>query len=665
MTHDSVFTADLEAFGLLEEFAQADPRWMQFLQTVYRRLDGLLDPRLIMDGLPDSVLRVNTLGQILDANQTCREMFLPTNGVISCLLDLVPAEVESRLLIAVHQALASSILQQLEFSLQGPHFARQLEARVRPLDSGDALIVVREITEQGWQQKAHAFSESYFQSMLQRLNTGVLICTPDGEIMIANQALLRLLNQRDEDLLGEHYLKLVTLTASDADTYRALIQQYETVQSGKIPSQVTLRVSKTDLTGHIWLLVNADLERDPDSQTKQLKFTFTDVTDFRNAEIALRESEEQFAALMDRITDVIYHLDSEQEILFLNAAWPRLSGYSVEDSLGRSILDFVQPEDRTVCAAMFRVADQAEVNDAEIRLLRPVDGLCWVSLRNQQITGPDGSLIGHYGMMIDITDRKRSEAARAELIAQARTVELLTTLLTHLSHDLRTPLSIINMANFKVSRYWSQLDETQRSEAIGRIDEQVRRIEGFLDEYSDLARLNVDLTNFRTEPLALNTLAQVIMQGMESYPAHHLHEWVFETDPSEIFIQGHTYWLTKMIRHLADNAVQFSPDGGQIAIRVHRNEAQAILEVKDNGIGIDPSDREHIFEPLFRADKARTIETGLAGLGLTFVQRIAEAHHGEIEIDSRVGVGTTFRIRFPIYYFADSRRTPITSADRS
>jgi PAS domain S-box-containing protein len=657
MTDSLSFTADLEAFGLLEDFSQADPRWVRLLQSIYQRLDDRPDPRLIVDGLPDSVLRVNTLGEILDSNETVSNMFPSVNGALSRLRNIVPAEVETRLINAVHQAVDSGMLQQLEFTLEGAHFTQQFEVRVRPLSTGDALFLIREITEQSWLQKARAFSEGYFQSLLQRLNNGVLICTPDGEIIIANYALFRMLNQRDEDLLGEYYPTLAKLIASDTDTYNALIQQYETVKAGKFFPQVTLQLSKTDLVGHIWLLVNAELEHDLDARTKQLKFTFTDVTDFRNAEIALRESEEQYVALMDRITDIIYHLDSKQEILFLNAAWPRLIGYTIEDSLGNSILDFVQPEDRTSCAAVFQGTGKTEVTDIEIRLLKAADGFCWVSLRNQQIFGPDGTQIGHYGMMIDITHRKRNEAARAALTAKARTVELLTSLLTNISHDLRTPLTIINVANFKVRRYWDQIDETHRIAALMLIDEEVRRISYILEEYSDLARLDVELTDFRTVPLALNNLVRTVVQNIQNNLSYRSHEWVIEVDPVEIFIQGHVYWLTKMIRHLVDNAAQFSPDGGQIVVGVHRRETQVILEVKDNGIGIDPSDQEHIFEPLYRADKARAMETGLVGLGLTFVHRIVEALHGEINLESSVGMGTTVRICFPIYV-ADSTCDP-------
>lgn len=648
MIPSSTLTAELEALGLLEA-AQSDPRWLRLLQHISERTDRGSGSRFMADGLPDSVFHVDTAGQILDANLTAQETFHRDGQPFSVLTDILPAEVETRLLAAVCQAAETQLFQSLEFGLRGPHFTQQFEARVRAIGPSAALIVLRDITEQRWHQKVRAFSEDYFQSLLQRLNTGVLICTPDGDIMIANGALLRMLDQRDEDLLGEPYPALARRIAADPDSYAALIQQFAVVQEGRPASQVTLHIQNA-ATGHIWLLVNADLERNPETQTRQIKFTFTDVTDFRNAETALRESEEQYAALMDRVTDVIYHLDREQEILFLNAAWPRLTGYSIEDSLGRGMLDFVHPEDRATCLAAFQpgtTSPHSAASDIEIRLTNPDGSICWVALRNQSVTGANGSVIGNYGMMVNITDRKRSEETRALLTAKARTVELLMTLLRHLSHDLRTPLSVIRVTNFKLTRYWKQLQEQQLIESLAQTDSQVSRINAFLEEYSDLARLDIDLADFKTAPVGLSALVQDVVNGMPVDPSRPLHEWILDHDPTEIVVDGNAYWLSKMVRHILDNAVQFSPKGGPITIRLHRQQNEAILEVTDTGIGINPDDLEHIFEPFFRADKARAMSTALAGLGLTFVQRITDAHHGRVEIETVLGQGTTVRLRLP------------------
>lgn len=648
MSRSLDFVADLEAFDLLRDPALNDSRWVRLLESLYQRLEEQSHSHTMMDALPDGLLRVSVHGEILESNRMARAMFGQGDSHVAYLRDCFPSVVETVVLSAIQHVTQTHLEKQIEFNLNGVHFARHFEARICPLQDEQALILIRDVTEQRWMQKARAFSESYFQALIQHMNMGMLICTLDGEIIIANDAFLRMLNQRDEELLGQYYTDLISAIAPDSDTCQALLKQFETVKANQIYPQVKLRVSKPDQVGHIWLLVDVEMERDKNAQTNQIKITFMDVTDFRNAEIALKESEEQYAALMDRITDVIYHLDNEQEILFLNAAWLRLTGFAVENSLGCCILDFVHPDDKEFCEAAFRESVQTEVTDIEIRLVKPDQGLCWVTLRNQLVTAPDGRVIGHYGMMIDITDRKRNEITRSALLAKARSVEILTALLGNISHDLRTPLSIINVASFKMSRYWKQLDEDQRTDALRQINTQVSRIGGFLEEYSELVRLDVELTDFKTTSITLDKLVQDVIRNRLARYADNLPEWKLETDPVDCLIMGNAEWLSSLIQHLFDNAVQYSPEHGPIVVRVQREAAHVLLEVKDQGIGIAASDLEHIFDPLYRADKARAVNKGLAGLGLTFVRRIAEAHQAHVEIDSTVGVGTAVRVYFPV-----------------
>jgi len=159
----------------------------------------------IADYLPDGVLRIDRHGHVLECNQTLYQLFKPRNIPLEQIDDILPVEIQERFLLTVQEALQSRLLQQIEFELHGEHFLRQFEARLQPVTETEVVVIFRDITEQRWLQQARAFSGSYFQSLLQHLNTGVLICTSAGEIVLANHALLRLLYQRDEDLVGEDY----------------------------------------------------------------------------------------------------------------------------------------------------------------------------------------------------------------------------------------------------------------------------------------------------------------------------------------------------------------------------------------------------------------------------------------------------------------------------
>lgn len=99
---------------------------------------------------------------------------------------------------------------------------------------------------------------------------------------------------------------------------------------------------------------------------------------------------------------------------------------------------------------------------------------------------------------------------------------------------------------------------------------------------------------------------------------------------------------------LIDNAVKYTPRDGHISVVLDASDGSAVAEIRDNGIGILPSDLPHIFERFYRADASRSRESGGTGLGLSIAKWIAEAHKGEISVASKVGEGSVFRVQIPL-----------------
>jgi two-component system phosphate regulon sensor histidine kinase PhoR len=118
----------------------------------------------------------------------------------------------------------------------------------------------------------------------------------------------------------------------------------------------------------------------------------------------------------------------------------------------------------------------------------------------------------------------------------------------------------------------------------------------------------------------------------------------YSLDPSLPMIRADAEQLAQAILKIVENAAQYSAEGETITVRTYLQEANAILEIEDSGVGIASADMPHIFERFYRADKARSIRTGGSGLGLPIAKRILEAHQGSIEVQSVFGQGTLFRI---------------------
>jgi signal transduction histidine kinase len=126
------------------------------------------------------------------------------------------------------------------------------------------------------------------------------------------------------------------------------------------------------------------------------------------------------------------------------------------------------------------------------------------------------------------------------------------------------------------------------------------------------------------------------------------HSLTLDPFPEPLEVYGDRQNLSQLCNNLIDNAIKYTPEGGQIKVRVRRDQADLVLEVADNGIGISPQYQERVFERFYRVDKARSQSLGGTGLGLSIVRNIAERHYGSVWVTSQLGKGTTFTFRMPL-----------------
>jgi two-component system phosphate regulon sensor histidine kinase PhoR len=113
-------------------------------------------------------------------------------------------------------------------------------------------------------------------------------------------------------------------------------------------------------------------------------------------------------------------------------------------------------------------------------------------------------------------------------------------------------------------------------------------------------------------------------------------------------LPGDAEGLERLVVNLLDNAIKYNRPDGEVVVRLAQADGEALLEVSDTGIGIPPEALPRIFERFYRVDKGRSREEGGTGLGLAIVKHVAQAHGGQIEVESRVGKGSTFRVHLPL-----------------
>lgn len=214
------------------------------------------------------------------------------------------------------------------------------------------------------------------------------------------------------------------------------------------------------------------------------------------------------------------------------------------------------------------------------------------------------------------------------------------------SHELRTPLSIMRGELESIIQRESGLPEQLR-ERIGSVLEETEHLSRIVESLLAISRLDagqdrLEPTIFDLAELVSITKDQMLLMAEEKRISITTH-----ADPA-IKVKGNTARLKQVVVNLLDNAIKYTPEGGNISIAIYTAPHKAVLEVSDTGIGIPAEALPHVFERFYRADKVRSREQGGAGLGLSIVRSICQSHGGSIEVTSTENKGSTFRMTLPL-----------------
>jgi heavy metal sensor kinase len=215
------------------------------------------------------------------------------------------------------------------------------------------------------------------------------------------------------------------------------------------------------------------------------------------------------------------------------------------------------------------------------------------------------------------------------------------------SHELRTPLAVLRGETEVALAKQRTADEYQ--ESLSLIQEEAERLSRIVEDLFILARQPIDApATLIRERVSLNDAVKDCARAAQVLATRKGVRLTTENNSASINLTGDKELITRMILNLLDNAVKYTPAGGEISLALTRQNGNAEIVVRDTGIGIPEADRQRIFDRFYRVDKARSRALGGAGLGLSIVRWIVEVHGGEIHIDSSPGRGSTFTVDLPL-----------------
>lgn len=236
------------------------------------------------------------------------------------------------------------------------------------------------------------------------------------------------------------------------------------------------------------------------------------------------------------------------------------------------------------------------------------------------------------------------EAAKVEALRKVD--RLKSELLSTVSHELRTPLASIKGYATSLLRTDVEWDDETRTEFLQIIDEESDRLSEIIADLLEMSEIEAGVLRVEKEPVRIPRLVQKVVKKLK--PSAKEHPVTVSIAPDVPETMGDPRRIEQVLHNLIVNAIKYSPEQTPIDVRVGRRDAEIVVSVADQGVGIAREHLEHVFDRFYRVDGELTRKTGGSGLGLAICRGLVEAHDGRIYVESEIGHGSTFSFTIPI-----------------
>ncbi|WP_414569934.1 PAS domain S-box protein [Nostoc sp. CCY 9925] len=412
-----------------------------------------------------------------------------------------------------------------------------------------------------------------------------------------------------------------------------------------------------------WFDVNAFRVGDPHS--RKFAILFTNISDRKQAEKALVESEERFRNMADNAPVMVWVTDTRGYCTYLSQSWYEFTGQTEKTGLGFGWFDAVHPEDRESAKNIFLGANEhREPFRLEYRLQHKDGKYRWAIDAASPWFGVDGEFKGYIGSVIDISDRKRAEQEREQLLAREqaareeaeRANRVKDEFLAIVSHELRSPLNpILGWSKLLQTR---NLDRAKTAQALSTIARNATLQAQLIEDLLDISKILRGKLSLNFSPVDLASTILAAMETVRLAAEDKSIEIYTMLEPDLELALGDPSRLQQVVWNLLFNAIKFTPPGGRVEVKLSlaaneqpqiTNEKFAQIIVSDTGKGIQPDFLPHVFEHFCQEDAATTRKFGGLGLGLAIVRHLVELHGGSVQAHSLgEGQGATFTVKLPL-----------------
>jgi len=426
----------------------------------------------------------------------------------------------------------------------------------------------------------------------------------------------------DEEI---NYLRRVIIIAASLTALIALFIGYWLAMSFARPLRQMTLIAKNYAHGRYQLRIPSQ-RRD---EIGDLARSLNQMADISAQRFDIIKTErDQLSTILKSMNEGVITVTSEGLITHVNAAACRMLRTSGERCLGQALTD-IDGSDNLDHA--FRQCQQQQTS---VERTIQLDGYTFSRHYRLHVTLLKQSHRADAILVLqDITAVQRIDKMRADFVANA-------------SHELKTPITAIRgFAETLIED--DTIDRAIQQRFMRKIHGQSIRLSALVSDLLALSRLESNDEAYNTQ-VDLQQVVQRVCANLQAVAQTQQVTLELQTKDGPMMLLGDDNALGQMATNLIDNAIKYTTAKGTVTVALTVTEGVAVLAVKDNGLGIDESDQERIFERFYRVDKARSQSLGGTGLGLAIVKHIVQSHKGLLQLNSKLNQGSTFTIKIPL-----------------
>lgn len=477
----------------------------------------------------------------------------------------------------------------------------------------------------------------------------ILALDSGGRILTWNEGAERIEGYTRDEIVGQHFS--ILYLPEDIAAGKPARELAEAIRDGRVEDD-GWRVRKDGST--FWADVVITTLRDESGAVVGFAKIARDVTERRNAALALVRSEEQFRLLVQSVRDyAIFRLDAEGCVASWNAGAEAIKGYRPDEIIGSHFSLFYTAEDVAdgKPARALEIATRTGVYAEEGWRVRRDGSSFWAGVVITALRGADGAVIGYAKVTRDLTERR---AAQQRAINDARRVgeaeaasRVKSEFLTVMSHELRTPINAtIGYAQLIDAAIGGPVTDQQR-DYVARICASQQHLLRIINDLLDYGRISAKKITLEFTPVDMQSVVDAVFPMVEPQAATKGLGLRCARSPSDVVVRADRIKAEQILLNLLSNAVKFTPAGGRILVTTAGSDEWVTVAVQDTGPGIPPDKSEAIFEPFVQLGRSLASGHQGTGLGLAISRDLAREMGGDIEVETTPGAGATFTIKLP------------------